>query len=146
MNIVNQQEVDLKKDLQMKLMRQLEKLESSTDLEGTAIITKTGLRIASSSLGNPEIAADLHSAGPAALISLGEKLSQGLDYGELRDIVITGTDGFTIITVGGPGTKFMLLTHCRKESKLGYYFHRLRKAYQELMPLLEDVGISSAHF
>lgn len=145
MNIVTQ-EVDMKKELQIKLMQHLEKLESSTDLEGTAIITKTGLRIASSSLGNPEISADLHSAGPAALISLGEKLSQGLAYGELRDIVITGDEGFTIITVGDPGTKFMLLTHCRKESKLGYYFHRLRKAYRELMPLLEGVALSSAMY
>jgi len=143
---LSEQEVDMKKELQIKLMQQLEKLESSTDLEGTAIITKTGLRIASSSLGNPEIAADLHSAGPAALISLGEKLSLGMNYGELRDIVITGDQGFTVITVGGPGTKFMLLTHCRKESKLGYYFHRLRKAYKELMPLLEDVSISSAAY
>lgn len=143
---MSEQEVDMKKELQIKLMQQLEKLESSTDLEGTAIITKTGLRIASSSLGNPEIAADLHSAGPAALISLGEKLSLGMNYGELRDIVITGDQGFTVITVGGPGTKFMLLTHCRKESKLGYYFHRLRKAYKELMPLLEDVSISSAAY
>ncbi|MBN2155540.1 MAG: roadblock/LC7 domain-containing protein [Candidatus Lokiarchaeota archaeon] len=139
-------EVDMEKDLQITLMKKLEQLESSTDLEGTAIITKTGLRIASSSLGNPEITADLHSAGPAALISLGEKLSQGLQYGELRDIVITGDQGYTIITVGGPGTRFILLTHCRKESKLGYYFHRLRKAYRELMPLLENVGISSAQF
>ena len=139
-------EVDLKKELQIKLMQHLEKLESSTDLEGTAIITKTGLRIASSSLGNPEISADLHSAGPAALISLGDKLSQGLAYGELSEIVITGDEGYTIITVGDQNSKFMLLTHCRKESKLGYYFHRLRKAYRELMPLLEDVAISSAAF
>ncbi len=140
------QEVDMKKELQIKLMQQLEKLESSTDLEGTAIITKTGLRIASSSLGNPEISADLHSAGPAALISLGDKLSQGLSYGELSEIVITGDEGYTIITVGDQNSKFMLLTHCRKESKLGYYFHRLRKAYRELIPLLEDVAISSAAY
>ena len=138
--------MDLKKDLQIKLMQHLEKLESSTDLEGTAIITKTGLRIASSSLGNPEIAADLHSAGPAALISLGEKLSQGLEYGQLRDIVITGDLGYTIITVGDSGTRFMLLAHCRKESKLGYYFHRLRKVYKELMPLLENIGVGTAPF
>lgn len=140
------QEVDLKKELQIKLMQHLERLESSTDLEGTAIITKTGLRIASSSMGNPEITADLHSAGPAALISLGEKLSLGLSYGELRDIVITGSQGYTIITVGDTGTNFMLLSHCRKESKLGYYFHRLRKAYKELIPLLDEVAISSAQY
>jgi predicted regulator of Ras-like GTPase activity (Roadblock/LC7/MglB family) len=141
---VPEKEVDMKKELQIQLMQHLEKLESSTDLEGTAIITKTGLRIASSSLGNPEVSADLHSAGPAALISLGDKLSQGLSYGELSEIVITGDEGYTIITVGDPGTKFMLLTHCRKESKLGYYFHRLRKAYAELKPLLKEVAISSA--
>ena len=35
-------EVKLADDLRMDLHRQLEVLESSTDLEGTALVTKTG--------------------------------------------------------------------------------------------------------
>jgi uncharacterized protein len=137
-------EVKIDKEMQVNLMKQLEALESSTDLEGTAVISKTGLRIASSSESTTE--ADLHSAGPAALISLGDKLSQGLEYGELTEIVITGDEGYTIITVGDTQSNFMLLSHCQKSSKLGYYFHRLRKAYKKLALMLKDIQISEAQY
>jgi predicted regulator of Ras-like GTPase activity (Roadblock/LC7/MglB family) len=139
-----QREVKIDHELQIELMKQLEKLESSTDLEGTAIISKTGLRIASSTHAGTE--ADLHSAGPAALIALGDKLSQGLDYGDLSEIVIAGENGYSVITVGDEKTKFMLLTHCRKGYKLGYYFHRLRKSYKKLQDLLQDVEIGEASY
>lgn len=137
-------EVKIDKDMQIELMKQLEKLESSTDLEGTAIISKTGLRIASSSQASTE--ADVHSASPAALISLGDKLSQGVGYDELSEIVITGEDGYTIITLGDGKSSFMLLSHCKKASKLGYYFHRLRKAYKNLAIMLEDIEIGEARY
>lgn len=41
-------EINIDRDLLAEIMRNLEKLESSTDLEGSAIVSKTGLRIASS--------------------------------------------------------------------------------------------------
>jgi len=141
---LSNKEVKIDQKLQIELMRQLEQLESSTDLEGTAVISKTGLRIASAAQASTE--ADMHSAGPAALISLGDKLSNGLEYGDLTEIVITGDDGYTIITVGDSTTKFMLLTHSKKSSKLGYYFHRLRKAYKSLQSLLTSVEISEAFY
>ncbi|MCP4763868.1 MAG: hypothetical protein GY870_19005 [archaeon] len=141
---MSNREVRIDKELQIELMKHLEKLESSTDLEGTAIISKTGLRIASA--GEASTKTDLHSAGPAAIISLGEKLSQGLNNGDLDQIVITGDDGYTIMTVGDESTHFLLLTHCKKESKLGYYFHRLKKSYFELNLLLKDVKITQATY
>lgn len=137
-------EVKIDKEMQIELMKQLEKLESSTDLEGTAIISKTGLRIASSTQASTE--ADVHSASPATLIALGDKLSQGVGYDELSEIVIYGEDGYTIITLGDMRSNFMLLTHCKKASKLGYYFHRLRKAYKELALMLEDIEIGEAMY
>ncbi|MHA1727333.1 MAG: roadblock/LC7 domain-containing protein [Promethearchaeota archaeon] len=137
-------EIKIEKKVQIDLMKQLEALESSTDLEGTAIISKTGLRIASAA--QAETKTDMHSAGPAALISLGDKLSTGLEFGDLSEIVITGNDGYTIITVGDSTTKFMLLSHCRKVSKLGYYFHRLRKAYKKLNLILSSIEIKEAFY
>ncbi|MHA1339314.1 MAG: roadblock/LC7 domain-containing protein [Promethearchaeota archaeon] len=137
-------EIIIDKDLQIELMKQLEKLETSTDLEGTAIISKTGLRIASSSESTTEV--DLHSAGPATIINLGNQLSKGLNYGELSEIVITGDEGYTIITVGDEQSNFMLLSHCKKASKLGYYFHRLRKAYKNLSKMLKHVELISAKY
>ena len=128
--VINQEILD-------KLMRSLESLESSTDLEGTALVSKTGLRIASSETA--DIIADIYSASPATLISLGEKISQDLDQGELQEIVIKGTKGYTIILVTGEDDNFMLFTNCSKGYKLGYYFHKIRKAYNEMKPLLDKI-------
>ena len=130
-------EIDVSQELLDEMMRSLEELESSTDLEGTAIVSKTGLRIASSETA--DIIADIYSASPATLISLGEKISQDLDQGELQEIVIKGTKGYTIILVTGEDDNFMLFTNCSKGYKLGYYFHKIRKAYKEMKPLLDKI-------
>ena len=119
------------------LMRMLETLESSTDLEGTAIVSKTGLRIASSETA--DVVADIYSASPATLISLGEKISQGLNQGELQEIVIRGTQGYTIILVGAADNNYMLFTNCKKQAKLGYYFHKIRKAFKIMEPILKQI-------
>ena len=131
-------ELDIKPEILAELMRNLERLESSTDLEGSAIISKTGLRIASSETA--DIVADIYSASPATLISLGEKISDGLEQGELKEIVIRGTTGYTIILVGSADNNFMLFTNCSKGYKLGYYFHKIRKAFREIEPVLKQIN------
>ena len=130
-------EIEISQDVLDELMRNLEKLENSTDLEGTAVVSKTGLRIASSETA--DVVWDIYSASPATLISLGEKISQGLKQGELRDIVIRGTKGYTIILVGSADNNFMLFTNCQKGYKLGYYFHKIRKAFREMEPVLKKI-------
>ncbi|MBY9008017.1 MAG: roadblock/LC7 domain-containing protein [Candidatus Lokiarchaeota archaeon] len=125
------------KDTLSELMRNLEWLESSTDLEGSAIVSKTGLRVASSETA--DVVADVYSASPATLISLGEKISMGLNQGELQEIVIRGTHGYTIIVVGSKDNNFMLFTNCKKGYKLGYYFHKIRKAFRIMEPLLKKI-------
>lgn len=130
-------EMDIQPEILNELMRNLERLESSTDLEGTAIVSKTGLRIASSETA--DIVADMYSASPATLMSLGEKISEGLQQGELKEIAIRGTTGYTIILVGGTDKNFMLFTNCSKGYKLGYYFHKIRKAFREMEPILKRI-------
>ncbi|MBY8981829.1 MAG: roadblock/LC7 domain-containing protein [Candidatus Lokiarchaeota archaeon] len=125
------------KEVLGELMRNLEWLESSTDLEGSAIVSKTGLRVASSETA--DVVADIYSASPATLISLGEKISSGLEQGELKEIVIRGTNGYTIIVVGSKDNNFMLFTNCKKGYKLGYYFHKIRKAFRIMEPLLKQI-------
>jgi len=120
-------EINIDPEILADLMRKLENLESSTDLEGTALVSKTGLRIASSETA--DVVADIYSASPATLISLGEKISVGLGQGELREIVIRGIKGYTIILVGSAENEFMLFTNCKKSYRLGYYFHKIRKAF-----------------
>ncbi len=130
-------EIEISQDILDELMRSLELLESSTDLEGTAIVSKTGLRIASSETA--DVTWDIYSASPATLISLGEKISQGLEQGELKDIVISGNRGYTIIVVGDADNDFMLFTNCKKGYKLGYYFHKIRKAFKEMESVLKKI-------
>ena len=137
MEKLNDSEIDISQEILDELMRSLERLENSTDLEGTAVVSKTGLRIASSETA--DVVWDIYSASPATLISLGEKISQGLDQGELRDIVIRGTKGYTIILVGSSENNFMLFTNCKKGYKLGYYFHKIRKAFLEMEPVLKKI-------
>ncbi|MEJ2250674.1 MAG: roadblock/LC7 domain-containing protein [Candidatus Lokiarchaeota archaeon] len=126
----------INKEVLASLMRSLEALESSTDLEGTAIVSKTGLRIASSETS--DVVADIYSASPATLISLGRKISDGLKQGELKDITIRGTKGYTIIVVSKKGD-FMLFTNCPKYYKLAYYLHKVRKAFRIMQPLLDKL-------
>jgi len=130
-------EVNIDPEILADLMRKLENLESSTDLEGTALVSKTGLRIASSETA--DVVADIYSASPATLISLGEKISVGLGQGELREIVIRGIKGYTIILVGSAENDFMLFTNCKKGYRLGYYFHKIRKAFREMEPTLMQI-------
>ena len=133
----NGTEIEISRQIKDELMRNLELLESSTDLEATAIVSKTGLRIASSETA--DVASDIYSASPAILISLGEKISQGLNQGELKDVVIKGTKGYTIILVGDSDNDFMLFTNCKKGSLLGYYSHKIRKAFKKMEPVLKEI-------
>ena len=132
-------ELNIPQEILNDLMRSLEILESSTDLEGTAIVSKTGLRIASSETA--DVVADIYSASPATLISLGEKISEGLGQGELKDIVIRGNNGYTLILVGDKDTNFMLFTNSQKEIMLGYYFHKMGKAFNIIQKVLKHLQI-----
>ena len=144
MEKTKESEIEISQQTLDELMRTLEILESSTDLEGSAIVSKTGLRIASSE--TVDVAADIYSASPATLISLGEKISNGLQQGELKDVVIKGTKGYTIILVGDADNDFMLFTNCKKGYKLGYYFHKIRKAFRELEPVLKKVKTKTSGY
>jgi len=143
MEKIETSEINIDPEILGQIMQNLEKLESSTDLEGSAIVSKTGLRIASSETA--DIVADIYSASPATLISLGEKISSGLGQGELREIVIRGVKGYTIILVGDSDNKFMLFTNCSKGYKLGYYFHKIRKSFIEMEPVLKKIESKDLH-
>ena len=136
-------EINLDRDLQISLHRMLESVESSTDLEGTALVAKTGMRIASSTQASTDV--DQHSASPAALVSLAGKVSNGFNYGNLKQILISGEAGYTIITTSEE-SEFMLLSHCKKSAKLGYYFHRLSKAFEKMIALLSDIEIGDVAY
>ncbi len=135
-------EVEIDPALQMKISQILETLESGTDLEGCAVISNTGLRVACAD--SAETDADQFSVSPATLIALSSKIIEELKQGELTEIVIAGEEGYSIVTVGSG--KFILLSNCKKAYKLGYYFHRIRKTYKVIEKLLASVELKPATY
>lgn len=130
----------------MQLATMLESIESKTELEGCAIISSTGLRIAhADSTVGPSIDADLYSASPAALLSLGNTVTMQLEYGDVTEIVVRGTNGYSIITASRD-VPFILLSTSKKAYKLGYFFQILRKTYRLASELLKDVNIGQASY
>ena len=78
------------------LMELLSEIESSTDLEACAIVTKEGLRIAHATGTNTD--ADIFSALTAVILSMGYKAINELGHGDFKVVIIRGTEGYTIVT------------------------------------------------
>jgi len=106
-----------------KLTDLLKKLESQTELEACAVITREGLRIACAV--NAEVDADVYSAASAALVNLGETTLSQLRHGGLKEIIVRGDDGYTILTQAG--SLHMVVGSCKKLSRMGYYLALLHR-------------------
>ena len=114
---------DIPADQADKLTDLLKKLEARTELEACAVITREGLRIACAV--NAEVDADVYSAASAALVNLGETTLQQLRHGGLKEIIVRGDDGYTILTQAG--TSHMVVGSCKKLSRMGYYLALLHR-------------------
>lgn len=88
---------------------------SSGDIEGAAIVSVDGLSMASSLQGGIE--EDRVSAMSAAMLSLGERISNELGRGELEQVQVKGQSGYVILTA--VGEEAVLTVLARKEAKLG---------------------------
>jgi predicted regulator of Ras-like GTPase activity (Roadblock/LC7/MglB family) len=143
---VSKKEIDIDPQIQLRLSAMLEELESKTELEGCAIISSTGLRVAhaDSSVG-PRIDADLYSASPAALLSLGSTVTMQLEYGDVTEVVVRGQKGYTIITAGRD-VNFIMLSTSKKQAKLGYFFQVLRKTFRKAAEMLQGIEIGTASY
>ncbi|NHI91903.1 MAG: hypothetical protein EAX96_05330 [Candidatus Lokiarchaeota archaeon] len=106
-----------------KLTDLLKKLEARTELEACAVITREGLRIACAV--NSEVDADVYSAASAALVNLGETTLKQLRHGGLKEIIVRGDDGYTILTQAG--ALHMVVGSCKKLSRMGYYLALLHR-------------------
>ena len=106
-----------------KLTDLLKKLEARTELEACAVITREGLRIACAV--NAEVDADVYSAASAALVNLGETTLKQLRHGGLKEIIVRGDDGYTILTQAG--ALHMVVGSCKKLSRMGYYLALLHR-------------------
>jgi hypothetical protein len=113
----------------------LQKIEDTTKLEGLAVITRDGIRLASS--GSASVDADMLSAASAAMISTGEMASIQLNYGSLSDIIIRGDFGHILLT--RVGQNHMLVAASKDITQLGLHLGVLRR-YAKLIS--EMLGVA----
>ena len=109
-----------------------DKQASSGDVEAAAIVSVDGLSIASSMPGGIE--EDRVSAMSAAMLSLGERISNELGRGVLQQVYVKGENGYVILT--SVGEEAVLTVMARREAKLGLIFLDIGRTVQDLEALI----------
>ncbi|MHA1751270.1 MAG: roadblock/LC7 domain-containing protein [Candidatus Helarchaeota archaeon] len=121
------------------LQKLLSNLESHTELEATAVVTIEGMRIACAVSG--DLDADVYSAASAALVNLGETTLKQLNHGSLKEIIVRGDDGYTILTRAGES--YMVVGSCKIGSRMGYYLALLHRFCKKVENIVKGEGVSA---
>jgi len=101
---------------------------ASPEIEASAVVSVDGLIIASALPADVE--EDRVSAMSAAMLSLGERISNELGRGLLEQVFIHGDHGYVIVT--SIGDEAVLTAMAREEAKLGLVFLEMRRAAEDL--------------
>ena len=132
MGLAESNEVKTKRE---KIMKLLKELEEKTDLEATAVVTKEGMRLACSV--SAEMDADIFSAAAAAMVNLGSMTIRRLRQGNLKEVIIKGDEGYTIVTEADEAT--MIVAAGRQSFRLGYYLGVLKKYASDIAKILKTI-------
>lgn len=128
-----QREITLAKSRTEQLVDRLSELQrSSGDVQAAAIVSVDGLSMAS--IMPPNIEEDRVSAMSAAMISLGERISNELGRGTLEQVYVKGENGYVILT--SVGEEAVLTVMAQKEAKLGLIFLDIGRTVEDLEKLL----------
>jgi predicted regulator of Ras-like GTPase activity (Roadblock/LC7/MglB family) len=105
---------------------------TTTDVQGSALVTPDGLPLASSLPGGMDD--ERVSAMSAAMLSLGERIGKELARGDIDRIYVEGDEGFSILTKCGEEAVFLVLAG--KAAKQGVLMLEIKRAVAELKLLL----------
>ncbi|HAA57861.1 MAG TPA: hypothetical protein DCE42_24055, partial [Myxococcales bacterium] len=95
-------------------------------------ISEDGLMIASALPAHIE---EGRVAGMSAtLLSLGTRASLELERGDVREVLVRGTEGYVVMLSAGQGTLLMVLTN--SVAKLGLIFLDMRRAVDDIKSVL----------
>jgi predicted regulator of Ras-like GTPase activity (Roadblock/LC7/MglB family) len=115
------------------MVDRLRDLQSTTpEIEASAVVSVDGLIMASSLPAGVE--EDRVSAMSAAMLSLGERISNELGRGLLDQVYIRGKDGYVILMA--VGEEAVLTTLVREGAKLGLIFLDMRRTADDLEKLV----------
>ncbi|MFX1420234.1 MAG: hypothetical protein ACFE9N_15075, partial [Promethearchaeota archaeon] len=104
-------------DIRKKMMLILKEEEDKTDLENLAVLSRVGMKVASST--SAELDADATSASSTALIDLGLRLNQATVHGALTEIILHNTSGYSILMA--INDEYIVFGGLRAIYRVGYY-------------------------
>src|SRR3970282_2204 len=117
-------------DLMVEHLRNVE--AAAPDIEASAVVSVDGLIMASALQQGVE--EDRVSAMSAAMLSLGERISNELGRAGLEQGYIKGSKGSIVLT--SMGDEAVLTAMARHEAKLGMIFLEMRRAAEDLVKLV----------
>ena len=101
---------------------------TSTEVEGSALISEEGAMIASAL---PQHVDEARVAGMSAtLSSLGARAASELERGEIDEVLVRGKNGYAVMMSAGAGTLLLCLT--QSAAKLGLVLSDMRRAAEQL--------------
>jgi predicted regulator of Ras-like GTPase activity (Roadblock/LC7/MglB family) len=117
------------------MVEELKKLQvSSPAIQASAVVSVDGLIIASALPASVE--EDRVSAMSAAMLSLGERISQELKRGELDQVYIRGDHGYVMLTA--VGVEAVLTVMATADAKLGLIFLDIKRTAEALSTLIAE--------
>ena len=119
-------------DIREKMMHVLKEEENKTDLENLAVLDRVGLRVASAVSSEPD--ADASSASSTALIDLSLRLNQATDHGDLTEILLHNTSGYSILMA--INDEYIVFGGLSAVYRIGYYLGYLREVARKLNILI----------
>jgi hypothetical protein len=105
---------------------------AAPDIEASAVVSVDGLIMASALQQGVE--EDRVSAMSAAMLSLGERISNELGRAGLEQVYIKGSTGSIVLT--SVGEEAVLTALARQDAKLGMIFLEMRRAAEDLTKLV----------
>lgn len=124
--------MSLSPQIQNRLMEILQIEEEKTDLEQLSVLSRIGMKVASAK--SAELDADAISASSTALIDLGIRLSQSVEHGALREILLHNEKGYGILMA--VNDEYLIFGALADVLKIGYYMGYLREIARKINELI----------
>ena len=105
---------------------------STTDIVASAVLSTDGLIMASMLPGDMD--EDRVGAMSAAMLSLGERISNELMRGDLEQVLIKGDEGYVLMTHAG--NEAVVTVIAKPDTRLGLIFLDIRRAAESIAKIL----------
>ncbi len=119
-------------DIRKNMMLVLREEENKTDLENLSVLSRVGMKVASST--SSDLDADATSASSTALIDLGLRLNQATVHGALTEIILHNASGYSILMA--INDEYIVFGGLRAIYRIGYYLGYLRELAKKLNRLI----------